>query len=132
MAAVSAVLPWSMWPMVPTLMCGLVRTNFCLAIRRFLLFSQLGLALRPSLAHRYHILSWSQPLLAADFPSLCGRVCRASSSRSRARAQTRCATEDGYTLVSSLCCPLSHIPLVEPTTGLEPVTPFLPRTCSTC
>lgn len=25
MAAVSVVLPWSTWPMVPTFMCGLVR-----------------------------------------------------------------------------------------------------------
>src|SRR3989304_2375766 len=31
-AAVSVVLPWSMWPMVPTLTCGLVRSNFFLAI----------------------------------------------------------------------------------------------------
>ena len=32
MAAVSVVLPWSMWPMVPTLTWGLVRSNFFLAI----------------------------------------------------------------------------------------------------
>src|SRR4051794_17578011 len=31
-AAVSVVLPWSMCPMVPTLTCGLFRSNFCLAI----------------------------------------------------------------------------------------------------
>ena len=31
-AAVSVVLPWSMWPMVPTLTCGFVRSNFCLAM----------------------------------------------------------------------------------------------------
>src|SRR5438874_11122110 len=31
-AAVSVVLPWSMWPIVPTLTCGFVRSNFCLAI----------------------------------------------------------------------------------------------------
>src|ERR1700730_9606968 len=31
-AAVSVVLPWSMWPMVPTLTCGLVRENTSLAI----------------------------------------------------------------------------------------------------
>src|SRR3954462_8496188 len=31
-AAVSVVLPWSMCPMVPTLRCGFVRANFCLAI----------------------------------------------------------------------------------------------------
>src|SRR4051812_29697178 len=32
MAAVSVVLPWSMWPMVPTLRWGLVRSNFSLAM----------------------------------------------------------------------------------------------------
>src|SRR6478672_7661670 len=31
-AAVSVVLPWSMWPIVPTLTCGLVRSNVPLAI----------------------------------------------------------------------------------------------------
>src|SRR3954447_17743514 len=31
-AAVSVVLPWSMCPIVPTLRCGFVRSNFCLAI----------------------------------------------------------------------------------------------------
>src|SRR3954453_11307341 len=30
MAAVSVVLPWSMWPIVPMLTWGLVRSNFCL------------------------------------------------------------------------------------------------------
>src|SRR5438067_6647069 len=34
-AAVSVVLPWSMWPIVPTLRCGLVRSNFCLPIPSF-------------------------------------------------------------------------------------------------
>src|SRR5690242_12439693 len=33
MAAVSVVLPWSMWPIVPTFTCGLLRTNFCFAMR---------------------------------------------------------------------------------------------------
>ena len=32
MAAVSDVLPWSMCPIVPMLTCGLVRSNFFLAI----------------------------------------------------------------------------------------------------
>src|SRR3989304_7451685 len=32
MAAVRLVLPWSMWPMVPMLTCGLVRSNFFLAM----------------------------------------------------------------------------------------------------
>src|SRR5262245_22310749 len=31
-AAVSVVLPWSMWPMVPTLTCGLERSNFSFAM----------------------------------------------------------------------------------------------------
>ena len=31
-AAVKVVLPWSTWPMVPTLTCGLVRANFFFAI----------------------------------------------------------------------------------------------------
>src|SRR5215210_6072040 len=31
-AAVSVVLPWSTWPIVPTFMCGLVRSNFAFAI----------------------------------------------------------------------------------------------------
>ena len=31
-AAVSVVLPWSMCPMVPTLTCGLLRSNFSLAM----------------------------------------------------------------------------------------------------
>src|ERR1041385_8592515 len=31
-AAVRVVLPWSTWPIVPTLRCGLLRSNFCFAI----------------------------------------------------------------------------------------------------
>src|SRR6266567_7870346 len=31
-AAVRVVLPWSIWPMVPTLTCGFVRSNFFFAI----------------------------------------------------------------------------------------------------
>src|SRR3954471_20599697 len=34
-AAVRLVLPWSMWPIVPMLTCGLVRSNFFLATRPF-------------------------------------------------------------------------------------------------
>src|SRR3954452_21199256 len=33
-AAVRLVLPWSMWPIVPMFTCGLVRSNFFLAICR--------------------------------------------------------------------------------------------------
>jgi len=31
-AAVNVVLPWSTWPIVPTLQCGFVRSNFAFAI----------------------------------------------------------------------------------------------------
>jgi hypothetical protein len=31
MAAVSVVLPWSIWPIVPTFTCGLLRSNFSFA-----------------------------------------------------------------------------------------------------
>src|SRR6185312_2144595 len=34
MAAVSVVLPWSTCPIVPTLQCGLFRSNFAFAIAR--------------------------------------------------------------------------------------------------
>src|SRR5258706_6090909 len=34
MAAVSVVLPWSTWPIVPMLTCGLLRSNFSLLISR--------------------------------------------------------------------------------------------------
>src|SRR5439155_9652844 len=34
MAAVSVVLPWSMWPIVPMLRWGLDRSNFCFAIEQ--------------------------------------------------------------------------------------------------
>ena len=30
-AAVSVVLPWSTWPIVPTFTCGFVRSNFAFA-----------------------------------------------------------------------------------------------------
>src|SRR5215469_15421596 len=32
MAAVNVVLPWSMWPMVPTFTCGFVLSNFFFAM----------------------------------------------------------------------------------------------------
>jgi hypothetical protein len=46
---VSDVLPWSMWPIVPTLTCGFVRSNFFLAIVRWtpVLLARAG-ASRPS------------------------------------------------------------------------------------
>src|SRR5437588_7121843 len=49
MAAVSVVLPWSMWPIVPTFTCGLLRSNFSFAISllRLSLF-RVGRALLPA------------------------------------------------------------------------------------
>src|SRR5438270_12701629 len=35
MAAVSVVLPWSTWPIVPTFTCGLLRSNFSFAMLLF-------------------------------------------------------------------------------------------------
>jgi hypothetical protein len=35
-AAVRVVFPWSMCPIVPTFMCGFVRSNFCLPINALL------------------------------------------------------------------------------------------------
>src|SRR5215831_11781327 len=45
-AAVSVVLPWSTWPIVPTLQWGLVRRNFSLAMGLSSLASALGAGLR--------------------------------------------------------------------------------------
>src|SRR5438093_6674547 len=53
-AAVRVVLPWSMWPMVPTFTCGLLRSNFSLAMSstplRFYCEPLLALALRSAFA----------------------------------------------------------------------------------
>ena len=37
-AAVSDVLPWSTWPIVPTFTCGFVRSNFAFAMSTFLMW----------------------------------------------------------------------------------------------
>jgi len=39
-AAVNVVLPWSTCPIVPTLQCGFVRSNFCLAMNLLSVASQ--------------------------------------------------------------------------------------------
>src|SRR5215510_7810807 len=49
MAAVRLVLPWSMWPIVPMFTCGLVRSNFFLAISALLSLSPTGLLADPGL-----------------------------------------------------------------------------------
>src|SRR3989338_6547033 len=47
MALVKVVLPWSMWPMVPTFTCGFVRTKvsfaICYLLLRFSCFKSCGL-----------------------------------------------------------------------------------------
>ena len=43
-AAVRVVLPWSMWPIVPMLTCGLLRSNFFLATAGFSLLDQARLS----------------------------------------------------------------------------------------
>ena len=62
MAAVSVVLPWSMCPIVPTLTCGLVRSNFCLAMSEY--FSLISVT--PPRARRLSVPS--------SFLAYCGRV----------------------------------------------------------
>ena len=57
-AAVSVVLPWSMWPIVPTLTCGLVRSNFFFAI----VGSLPGSSLRPGPPGRLAGLPACRPL----------------------------------------------------------------------
>src|SRR5580765_4642390 len=53
-AAVSVVLPWSMWPMVPTFTCGLLRSNFSLAMSSTpLRFYSLVVAHPPAFALRF-------------------------------------------------------------------------------
>src|SRR5215212_878230 len=47
-AAVSVVLPWSTWPMVPTFRCGLFLSNLPLAIVSLLALGYLG---RDALGH---------------------------------------------------------------------------------
>ena len=44
-AAVSVVLPWSTWPIVPTFTCGFVRSYICLAMSVSCLFLALAVSL---------------------------------------------------------------------------------------
>ncbi len=46
-AAVKVVLPWSMWPIVPTFTCGFVRSNFSLAMNSALALDELRLPRYP-------------------------------------------------------------------------------------
>src|SRR5690606_25069200 len=69
-AAVNVVLPWSMCPMVPMFMCGLVRSNFALATWALLVgFSSSCLTETPSGTRRKrtsgHPMRWVRSSLAA-------------------------------------------------------------------
>src|SRR6266498_3084772 len=61
-AAVRLVLPWSMWPIVPMFTCGLVRSNFFLAIVGFSWFLRSG----PALGHRPQVRGVAEHLGKRD------------------------------------------------------------------
>ena len=46
-AAVSVVLPWSTWPIVPTFTCGFVRSNFALAMPSYSKRKRVGQPVSP-------------------------------------------------------------------------------------
>src|SRR5579862_9633849 len=56
MAAVNVVLPWSMCPIVPTLQCGLFRSNFSFAINQLSAPKLLASAQKPFVILRRHAL----------------------------------------------------------------------------
>src|SRR5262245_16340535 len=80
-AAVRVVLPWSTWPIVPTLTCGLLRSNFALAIRnrpRYSVFGRRSLPItddRQRLTHNSH-----------QFPELATGIEPVTSSLPRTRS----------------------------------------------
>src|SRR4051812_34770716 len=100
-AAVSDVLPWSMWPIVPILTCGLVRSNFFLATRPF----------SPSSA------------LRAVRSSLSGRVPPGGGAHNRTR------TDDLF-LTKEVLCQLSYVgpgPITGVLVGREGIEPPQPK-----
>src|SRR5260221_11918257 len=101
-AAVKVVLPWSMCPIVPTFTCGLLRTNFCFAMDGYI------------------------PLLtAAD--RLVGVPAAYWMAHHRA---TQRNVPPHAPLVLRSRGEAAEGPL-EPTMGIEPMTPILPRWCAT-
>src|SRR5918911_3900639 len=66
-AAVSVVLPWSTWPIVPTLTCGLVRSNFCFAMDLVLLLNQVTASRRAVTGDRKRIPVTALCNLSAPF-----------------------------------------------------------------
>src|SRR3989304_7741486 len=62
-AAVRVVLPWSMWPMVPTLMWGFVRSNRFLAIDDSSVLVGKGWALGAARGTRTHNVLFTKQVL---------------------------------------------------------------------
>src|SRR2546426_8975208 len=114
-AAVSVVFPWSMCPIVPTFMCGLDRSNFSLAIATLS---------TPSLTSCTHTRS-NHVSKAHPAAPLLGRVV---SALLQLRRKPYRASAPEMTTQECTCC---HPKFLEPMSGIEPLTPSLPRTCST-
>ena len=74
------VLPWSTWPMVPTLTCGLVRSNFCFAMfPPFLLETRSGGPRRPTVMHCSYSDSVPSCSRLRAAPDRLRALCRATS-----------------------------------------------------
>src|SRR5690348_14779008 len=117
-AAVSVVLPWSMCPIVPTFTCGLLRTNFCFAMR----FGDPPHSPGAVLYSRRRLLS----LLRSATPAPGGPLPRITAALLNTRHTKRPTTRSPPGGKDRAAAGPS-----EPETGIEPVTPTLPRLCST-
>src|SRR5258706_13612579 len=111
-AAVSEVLPWSIWPIVPMFTCGLVRSNFFLATGPVSL----------------------QTVGDRTLEGTASPVFMASGDARGHGAHDRGRTDDLF-LTKAVLCRLSYVgpkaSRMEPTTGLEPGTGGLQNRCST-
>jgi len=67
-AAVNVVFPWSMCPIVPTLQCGFVRSNFCFAITQLLAPKPLASSSKPNLLLRRPDARSKRPKTALSRP----------------------------------------------------------------
>ena len=121
MAAVSVVLPWSMWPIVPTLRCGFDRSNFCFAMCLLPLSCGSGGRTRTadnSIMSRVLCQLSYAARRAVDRSVL--RACQLTSHPAVAhpRSAGRPGTAPG------------RLGVREPPVGIEPTTPALPWLCS--